>query len=69
MAARGRERARFQALVGPTSGVRIDQSAAQTALMKYGIAERGESIVYMAGHIARMPFSTMMKLHRVGEET
>jgi pyruvate kinase len=37
------------------------------ALIKYGIAASGETIIYMAGHIARMPFSTMMKLHKVGD--
>jgi pyruvate kinase len=37
------------------------------ALLRYGIAEKGETIIYMAGHIARMPFSTMMKLHKVGD--
>jgi len=38
-----------------------------SALLEYGIAAEGETIVYMAGHIARMPFSTMMKLHNVGD--
>ena len=37
------------------------------ALVQAGVAEEGETIVYMAGHISRMPFSTMMKLHSVGD--
>lgn len=37
------------------------------ALLQHGIADEGETIVYMAGHLSRMPFSTMMKLHNVGD--
>jgi pyruvate kinase len=40
---------------------------ADRALLEYGIAEKGETIIYMAGRIAGMPLSTMMKLHTVGD--
>jgi pyruvate kinase len=40
---------------------------ADHALTASGIAEMGETIVFMAGRLPYLPFSTMMRLHRVGD--
>jgi hypothetical protein len=37
------------------------------ALLEHGTAACGETVVVMAGRLARMPVSSMMKLHRVGD--
>jgi pyruvate kinase len=40
---------------------------ADRALLGYGLAERGESVVVMAGRMKDVTISLSMKLHRVGE--
>ena len=49
----------------PERGTCFEQ--ADRALLDYGLAERGESIVVMAGRLEDIALSHSMKLHRVGD--
>jgi pyruvate kinase len=52
-------------------GVSVESSEllahADRSLIEYGLAERGENVVVMAGRMKDLAISLSMKLHQVGE--